>query len=437
MDKSPAQWREVPLEDCMSAIIDYRGKSPNKTRSGVPLITAKVVKGGRLLDQEREFIAEEDYDIWMRRGLPEVGDVLITTEAPLGEVAQVHSARIALAQRIILLRGNPALLDNTFLKFALQSGPVQREIHARSTGTTVLGIRQSELRKVLLPVPPLREQKIIAEILGSLDDKIDLNRRMNQTLEAMAQALFRSWFVDFEPVRAKTEGRQPEAMDAATATLFPSRLVDSEMGAIPDGWAAGTLAHFASLSRTSISPFDFPDESFEHFSIPAFDAGGYPATEKGASIKSNKFLVPEGAVLIAKLNPSIPRVWLSMPSGAKRRICSTEFLVFKPCIPDAREFVWASLRDERLRQDLAGKASGTSNSHQRVSPEDVLNAPILLPPSDALRAFSKLAQPILDRMQSSIRESLTLAQLRDALLPKLLSGEIRVRDAEAQLAASA
>ena len=228
------KWTTLRLEDCMAAIIDYRGKTPEKTAFGVPLVTAKVIKGGRI-ETPDEFIAEADYDSWMRRGMPTRGDVVMTTEAPLGEVAQLDGSRVALAQRVITLRGKPDLLDNTFLKFLMQSSDVQEELHYRATGTTVLGIRQSELRQVNLTLPSLPEQRAIASILGALDDKIELNRRMNATLEAMARALFQSWFVDFDPVRAKREGSAPAAMDAETAALFPSEFVDSELGLIPKG----------------------------------------------------------------------------------------------------------------------------------------------------------------------------------------------------------
>ena len=201
-----AEWTVHSLESCMEAIIDYRGKTPRKTLYGIPLITAKVVKNGRI-DPPSEFIAEEDYESWMRRGTPKAGDVLLTTEAPLGEIAQLDTKRVALAQRLIALRGKTGVLDNTFLKFLMQSTEVQDQLRARATGTTVLGIKQSELRKVSLKLPPLAEQLAIAQILGTLDDKIELNRRINETLECIARTIFKSWFVDFDPVHAKAEGR--------------------------------------------------------------------------------------------------------------------------------------------------------------------------------------------------------------------------------------
>jgi len=219
----------------MEAIIDYRGKTPRKTAFGVPLITAKVVKGGRI-EIPDEFIDPAEYDDWMRRGLPKAGDVLVTTEAPLGEVAQIENPKVALAQRLIALRGRHGRLDNTFLKFLMQSVFVQAQLKARASGTTVLGIKQSELRKVLLPLPELEEQQAIACILGALDEKIELNRRMNRTLEGLARALFQNWFVDFNPVRAKAAGQTPPGLAPHVAKLFPDAFEDSEVGAIPQGW---------------------------------------------------------------------------------------------------------------------------------------------------------------------------------------------------------
>jgi type I restriction enzyme S subunit len=231
-----SDWRSVQLEECMSAIIDYRGKTPHKVAHGVPLITAKIVKNG-MIEKPTEFIAEPEYDAWMRRGLPLAGDVILTTEAPLGEVAQLEHGRIALAQRIILLRGKDGELDNTFLRFLLQSEIVRNQLISRSSGTTVSGIKQSELRKVRLLLPPYPEQKKIARVLGCLSSAIQLKERTSSTLESITLATFKSWFVDFDPVRAKAEGREPEGMDAATAALFPDKLQESELGQIPNGWS--------------------------------------------------------------------------------------------------------------------------------------------------------------------------------------------------------
>ena len=201
-DQFPSHWQLLPLSEAVDALIDYRGKTPRKTNHGVPLVTAKIVKGGTILPAT-EYIAEEDYDSWMVRGLPKAGDVVVTTEAPLGEVAQLANENVALAQRIVTLRGAEGLLQNDYLRYVMQGAYIQGQLESRATGSTVKGIKQSELRKIILPIPPEHEQIKIAGHLRALDDKIQLNHQINQTLEQMAQAIFKSWFVDFEPVKAK------------------------------------------------------------------------------------------------------------------------------------------------------------------------------------------------------------------------------------------
>ncbi|MHA4945332.1 restriction endonuclease subunit S, partial [Escherichia coli] len=190
---------EMRLEDCMDAIIDYRGKTPKKVDNGIPLITAKIIKNGRI-QEVNEFIAINDYDDWMVRGLPLEGDVVLTTEAPLGEVAQLDARKVALAQRVITLRGKKGILENDYLLYLLQSSFVQNQLDGRASGSTVTGIKQSELREIILRLPPVSLQKSISHQLKCLDKKIDLNNKINKTLEQMSQTLFKSWFVDFDPV---------------------------------------------------------------------------------------------------------------------------------------------------------------------------------------------------------------------------------------------
>lgn len=426
----PPGWRTLPLAECMAAIIDYRGKSPAKTAFGVPLITARIVKGGRIAEPH-EFIGEADFDEWMRRGMPQPSDVVITTEAPLGEVAQLDTRRVALAQRLIALRGKPDLLDNTFLKFLLQSDPVQEELRSRGTGTTVIGIRQSELRKVSLTLPPLSEQKAIAAILGTLDDKIELNRRMNATLEAMARALFQSWFVDFDPVRAKMDGRKPVGLDPATAALFPDSFRDSELGHIPKGWRVGRVDEVSDFSRASVTPADFPEETFDHYSLPAFDDGRAPKAELGKTILSNKLVVCRDSVLLSKLNPHIPRIWLPDLRPNRRSVCSTEFIVTTPRAGITREFLFSLFTGPAFASVYGTLVTGTTGSHQRIRPESVLGMQALIPPVGVIGAFGTLTRPMFDRIHANLHQSRTLAALRDTLLPKLLSGELRAADLDA------
>ena len=154
------------------SFIDYRGKTPPKTTEGIPLITAKIIKNGAILAPQ-EFIAADYYDEWMRRGIPKKGSIVFTTEAPLGEVAQIKTAeRIAFAQRVIIMEPNPDILDANYLLYALQDQLLKERIKARATGTTVIGIKAAELKKVIIDLPPLDVQKNISDILRSFDTKI-------------------------------------------------------------------------------------------------------------------------------------------------------------------------------------------------------------------------------------------------------------------------
>jgi type I restriction enzyme S subunit len=176
------------LEEVVEAIIDYRGKSPEKTVEGIPLITARLIKEGRILEAT-EFIAPESYSEWMRRGMPKRGDVVFTTEAPLGQVAQIDNPDIALAQRLVLLRGKSNELDNTYLRFALRMNSVTEQIRKRATGSTVLGIRQKELRKIEIPLPALEVQRGFARLALAIEGEIQRLRHRAQLIIALKDSL--------------------------------------------------------------------------------------------------------------------------------------------------------------------------------------------------------------------------------------------------------
>jgi type I restriction enzyme S subunit len=434
------EWTALPLEDCMDAIIDYRGKSPNKTSAGVPLVTAKIVKGGRILPPE-EFIAEKDYGSWMRRGMPTAGDVVMTTEAPLGEVAQLDGRRVALAQRVITLRGKPHLVDNTFLKFLLQSEPVQKEMRNRSTGTTVLGIRQSELRKVTLHLPPLPEQKRIAHILGTLDDKIELNRRMNATLEGISRATFKSWFVDFDPVRQKAAGKQPVGMEAQAAALLPDTFEDSEIGEVPKGWRVQPIGEFAAVEKgLSYKGSGLVEED----GIPMVTLGCFQGAGKFApdNIKhyageyAERHLVSGGDLLVANTDMTQKRLILGSPaiipqSTLKNSMLFTHHvfaLRFQPQAKHLRRYIYHCLLRPDFRTIAEGFATGTTVL--ALPKEAILTYAVCLPPDCVLDAFTKQTDRCASLCEVHEAQTRTLATLRDTLLPKLLSGEIRVPEAE-------
>jgi type I restriction enzyme S subunit len=259
----------------------------------------------------------------------------------------------------------------------------------------------------------------------------------------MARAIFKSWFVDFLPVRAKMAARtqtgdpvRPKAEGRDTglpmplADLFPDRFEDSELGEIPAGWRVGNVEDLAKLSRESLNPGNFPNEIFDHYSIPAFDEGRSPKAELGEAIKSNKLQVTKESVLLSKLNPRIRRVWLPDLCSSRRPVCSTEFLVALPKPGISREFLFSIFSGSAFINQFATLVTGTSGSHQRVKPESRLAMSPVLPLGPVIESFTAAMRPLLEHVSRNIEQSRTLAALRDTLLPKLLSGEIRVNDTE-------
>ena len=326
-----------------------------------------------------------------------------------------------------VLRGKEAITDTGFLYWFLVQDHIIEYLHSIAENSTSAypSIRPSELERLTLALPPLLEQRAIAHILGTLDDKIDLNRRMNQTLEEMARAIFQDWFVDFGPTRAKMEGLDPY-LPPELWDLFPDELVDSELGEIPEGWEVKTLGDVVSIEKDSVNPSKSPSTLFSHFSIPAYDQGYIPKPEFGEEIKSTKSRVVPNAVLLSKLNPEIERVWLVDVKADEDAVCSTEFLVLKTKQPFNRAYIYCHTRTEGFRLRLQTLVTGTSKSHQRAQPGAILGLPAIVPSAHCVKAFDQQAEGLLATSVALRRESLTLSMQRDALLPKLVSGEVRV-----------
>ncbi|MEM2125996.1 MAG: restriction endonuclease subunit S [Candidatus Methanosuratincola sp.] len=396
---------EYPLTRLGSVAEIIMGQSPpgstyNENGNGLPFYQG-VVDFGTRYPTPRVYCSEPTR-------IAEPGDILFSVRAPIGRI-NIASERCCIGRGLAAIRLKHSQ-DRTFVEYALKGMSNQWDIFEE--GGSVFGnARKEDLQslEIIWPAPEIR--RAIAHILGTLDDKIELNRRMNQTLDAMAQALFKSWFVDFEPFR--DQGMQ-----------------DSPLGPIPVGWRVGKLQEIAVLHRESISPPDYPDETFDHYSIPAFDEGRTPKAETGNEIKSNKFQIPNGAVLISKLNPRFPRVWLPFDNEGRRSICSTEFLVVTPKRSSGREYLYSLFCSDGFLATFSTLVTGTSSSHQRVRPEDLMSIDLVIPTEDVIDSYSHKISPILSLANHNLSESNTLAEIRDALLPKLLSGELGVKDAE-------
>lgn len=337
-------------------------------------------------------------------------------------IALIASGKFWVNNHAHILRGN-GTAETCFVYYAIN----QADISGYVSGSTIPKLSQKNLNAILLPCPDLDTQRQIVQILGALDDKIELSRRTNATLEAMARALFKDWFVDFGPTRAKMEGRAPYLSPELWA-LFPHR-IDNETG-LPDQWELFRLEQLAEHHRRILTPSAMPNTFFEHFSLPAFDKGQIPTLDLGTTIKSNKTIVPSDAVLLSKLNPEIARVWLPDNVGEHPQVSSTEFLAFTANRGFGRGLLFCLFCDLHFREILQALVTGTSKSHQRISPAALMKREVIPGKSDAFYRFEMIAAPLLEQARANLSECRTLAQARDLLLPKLMSGEIRLRDAE-------
>lgn len=410
----------LALEDCLDALIDYRGKTPKKINAGIPLVTAKVVKSGRI-ETPDEFIAKEDYEPWMTRGYPELGDVVLTTEAPLGEVGQIKFLPVALAQRIVTLRGKKGILDNDYLLYLLQTEEMQAQLVGRASGTTVIGIKQSELRKIELQLPPLAEQRGIAEILGALDDRIDNLRQTNATLEAIAAALFKSWFVDFD-------GVPPEDMQ------------ESELGLIPKGWRVASLEEHVDAERgLSYKGAGLAEAGAGvpmHNLNSVLEFGGY----KYAGIKyysgdyKEKHLAVAGDIIVANTEQGHEHRLIGFPAIVPGGYTSGLFshhlyrVRIKADSPITREWLYHCLMAPSVREQIIGCANGSTVN--MLKPDGLKIPRFTLPPHELCETFDAVAAPLRLKAEANVEHMETLATLRDTLLPRLISGQLRLPHAD-------
>lgn len=433
--EADAESRLWPLEDVIEDILDRRGVTPYKlggdfTSTGHRVISAKVVKGGRidLNADEARHVDSVIYKKWMRNPL-RADDVIMTSEAPLGELAYLErDVDWVLGQRLFAIRPRAGVLSGRYLYYALATQEVRERLIARSSGTTVLGIRQAELRKVEIPLLPFHEQLRVAHVLGAIDDRVDNLHQANSTLEAIAQALFKSWFVDFDQVRAKAEGREPEGMDAATAALFPSEFEDSKLGPIPKGWHVDTLGKVSQNIRDQAKPKDL-EPSTPYIGLEHMPRKSIALTDHGIAegLASGKFWYRTNDILFGKLRPYFHKVGVAEGDG----VCSTDILVVRPA--SSQWFGYAAMQFSS--DAVVAYATQLSNGAKmpRTNWNDLTKYRIVLPPDKIAEAFDSIVRPIIARIHRNIGAARSLADLRDALLPRLISGKLRLPDAQALL----
>ena len=352
------------------------------------------------------------------------GAVLLSTRAPVGYVA-IAGTEIATNQgfRNLILREGAC---PEFVFYWLNSNTEELERHA--TGTTFRELSGAALKRIRIPFPPLAEQRAIAEILGAFDDKIELNRRMNETLEAMARAIFDDWFVDFGPVRARTEGREPY-LAPEVWRLFPDSLSETSRMEIPTGWRMATLPELIEinpkrqLKKGQLAPY------LDMANMPV--KGHAPSHVPGRPTGSGTRFA-NGDTLLARITPCLENgktAYVDFLPTDGVGWGSTEYIVLRPRPPLPDEFAYCLARSNRFREFAIRSMTGTSG-RQRVPAAALAKFVLPVPSTPVAEAFGRVVRPLLARAGEAVRESSSAAAMRDALLPRLMSGQLRLGDAE-------
>lgn len=437
------EWPTVRIEDIAEKIamgpFGSNIKVETFVKTGVPVISGTHLRGVRLEDGNFNYVTDEHAEK-MKNSNVFRGDVIFTHAGNIGQVAYIPSnsryERYVISQRQFYLRCDLSKAEPAFVSYFFHSFEGQHKLLANASQTGVPSIARpsSYLKTIELSLPPLTEQRSIAHILGTLDDKIELNRRQNETLEAMARALFKAWFVDFEPVRAKMEGRWKRGqslfgLPAHLYDLFPDRLVESELGEIPEGWhwvPASEVVEFnprETLRKGTLAPY------LDMAALPT--SGSWPdppvLREYGSGMRFRN-----GDTLLARITPCLENGKTAFVQCLPQGVLawgSTEFIVLRPKAPVPAEYAYLLARDSAFRKHAILSMTGTSG-RQRVQADSVAEFKVAWPLGAKIwETFADFVTPHFKSIKANSEASQTLTHLRDTLLPQLISGKLCVPDA--------
>ena len=382
------KYNKIIMEEALEVIIDYRGKTPKKSESGVQTLSAKSVKNNYIDYSKCYFISKEEYNKFMVRGLPQKGDILLTTEAPLGLVAKLDRDNVAIAQRLLTLRGKKGVLDNDYLLYYLQSPKGQYSLKARESGTTVTGIKQAEFRKIELHLPDYEIQLKIGRILNSLNDKIELNNKINKNLEQQAQAVFKSWFVDFEPFG----------------------------GIMPSDWRIGSIEEIVEFHNSKRIPLSSAERNKRKKIYPYYGATSLMDYVDSYLFEGIYLLLGEdGTVIDKKGYPILQYIYGKFWVNNHAHIITGK-------LGFSVEMLYLLFSLTNVKSIVTGAVQ------QKISQQNLKKISVIIPTINILKLFDNIIQPIFAQIRNIQNENILLKQIKDYLLPKLMSGEIDVSE---------
>lgn len=391
-----SEWKEYKLGEIADVQTGPFGSQLHMSdyqNEGTPIITVEHLGDNRILHQNLPLVGDEDRNRLSKYVLNE-GDIVFSRVGSVDRRAYVSANENGWMFSGRCLRVRPSQqVDSKYLSYYFGLEDFKETIRRIAVGATMPSINTSILSNVIIQLPPLDEQKQIASILSSLDDKIDLLNRENATLEAMAETLFRQWFIE----EAKEDREE------------------------------GTVSTFAEHYKESVNPQKLPATVFYHYSIPAFDNGKRPIQELGEEIQSNKYVIPQDCILFSKLNPhKDKRIWLMLDNIPQNAICSTEFQIIKPKGIEYLYFLYGWLNNNENYEEIASGVGGTSGSHQRIDPKSIFTFVCPYVDSVLIQKYNKVVEPMFYKQRENQKQIASLTEQRDILLPKLMSNEIAI-----------
>ena len=456
-----SDWKECRLGDFIEFIIDNRGKNPPLSDSGYELIETNMISSNNKypdFDKVTKYVSEDTYNNWFRKGHPKIGDILISTVGNIGKVAIVNEDKGCIAQNLIGLRVNEKIIAE-YLYYFLIKKDTQDQLLALNIGSVQPSIKVPHLLNLEIKIPELLKQKECIQVLSKLDDKIQLNSQINQTLEQIAQALFKSWFVDFDPVRAKVQalsdglsleqaelaamqaisGKIPEELTALsqtqpdryaelveTAKAFPCEMVEVDGVEVPKGWEVSTISECSLKIQNGGTPKRSNLEYWENGDISWLSSGEVCnnkvlvqskeyITDLGLKGSAAKLIPPYSTLVAIYASPTAGKCAFSgFETSTNQAVCA---------IIPKEEYTFFNYYHLQLQEKyFANQASGSAQ--QNISKKIIEETPVLIPNKVILKKFNLLAKPIMNKTIENLKENNNLERKRDLLLPKLLNGEV-------------
>ena len=420
-----AGWESVLLKDFVYYQEGPGIRNHQNTTEGVKFLNIRCFVNGRLETSTMKHVSEEEAFGKYKHFLLDEGDYVVSSSGTLGRIAEVYAEDLPVLLNTSTIRFRPLdenKLDRRYLRYFLESDSFQQQIQKLATGSVQLNYGPSHLAFVEMPLPSIQEQRFIGTVLENITKQIELNTNLSKSLEAIAQSIFMSWFIDFDPVYAKMKGEKPLGMDRLTASMFPDELVSSGLGMIPESWEVKPLNQLLSLHKK----IQVAGEETERLPYVPIDQIS-PRTVflqkslSGELAKTSLVRFEKLDILFGAMRPYFHKVAIAPFSGVTR----TTTFVLRPMIRESLFFGLFTVFQERAIDYATNHSQGTTIPYASWT-NSFENFPFVQPSDRLVSKFNEIVSPLIEYGQSLLSQNETLTNLRDLLLPRLISGELQI-----------